>query len=117
MAGGGPLLTDVVEHDGGRHVAANSLALVERAFDLRGGRASRRSHRRTGLRRFAPGQSPSRPESAARAALTQAAGGRLPASLLAVHVAGGRAIKQWPPARFAGRGVRARDGHAARRSC
>src|SRR6187200_1424152 len=25
QAGGGPLLTDVVEHDGGRHVAANGL--------------------------------------------------------------------------------------------
>ena len=34
MAGGGPLLTDVVAHDASRHVAANSLALVERAFDL-----------------------------------------------------------------------------------
>src|SRR5262245_25474183 len=37
MAGGGPLLTEVVEHDAGRHVAANSLALVERAFGLTAG--------------------------------------------------------------------------------
>ena len=43
MAGGGPLLTDVVEHDGGRHVAANSLALVERAFELAGRLAARRT--------------------------------------------------------------------------
>ena len=51
-AGGGPLLTDVVEYDGGRHVAENSLALVERAFDLPAGSlpeattAGRRAHSR-----------------------------------------------------------------------
>src|SRR5690606_12334555 len=33
-AGGGPLLTDVVEHDPRRHVADGGLRLVERAFDM-----------------------------------------------------------------------------------
>ena len=37
MAGGGALLTDAVDYDGGRHVSANSLALVERAVDLPAG--------------------------------------------------------------------------------
>lgn len=108
MAGGGPLLTDVVPYDASRHVAANSLALVERAFDL------------------APGSLPSPPapealaawrltlpqraRSAARASLTQLAGGSLPSSLIALHAPGGREIKQWPAARFAEAGARlARD--------
>jgi lipopolysaccharide heptosyltransferase II len=99
QAGGGPLLTDVVDHDGRRHVAANGLALVERAFDLPpGSLPDERSSEGLARSRL------SVPESArvaARAALAQAAGGRLPETLLAVHVPGGRAIKQWPPARFA----------------
>jgi lipopolysaccharide heptosyltransferase II len=99
MAGGGPLLTDVVEHDGGRHVAANSLALVERAFGLPAGSLPD-AQSREGLRRSRL-VIPEAARSAARAALTQAAGGCLPESLLAVHVPGGRAIKQWPPSRFA----------------
>ena len=99
QAGGGPLLTDVVEHDGGRHVAANGLALVERAFDLAPGTLpGERSPEGLRRGRF---DVPEPARAAARAALAQVAGGRLPASLLAVHVAGGRAIKQWPPARFA----------------
>jgi ADP-heptose:LPS heptosyltransferase len=99
MAGGGPLLTDVVGHDGGLHVAANGLALVERAFDLPpGSLPGERSPE--GLRRSRL-PVPESARSAARAALTQAAGGRLPGTLLAVHVPGGRAIKQWPPSRFA----------------
>jgi lipopolysaccharide heptosyltransferase II len=99
MAGGGPFLTDVVEHDGARHVAANSVALVERAFDL--------PHGTLPGPRSAEGLERSRlavPESAraaARAALTQVAGGRLPPVLVALHVPGGRTIKQWPPVRFA----------------
>ncbi len=50
-AGGGPLLTDVVAFDGGRHIADNGLALVERAFDLRFrvARAGRYRGRRTAL--------------------------------------------------------------------
>jgi lipopolysaccharide heptosyltransferase II len=99
VGGGGPLLTDVVEHDGGRHVAANSLALVERAFDLPAG-ALPDERSPEGVRRSRL-VIPESARSAARVALTQAAGGQLPESLLAVHVPGGRAIKQWPPARFA----------------
>lgn len=99
-AGGGPLLTDVVAFDGGRHVAHNGLALVERAFDL------------------APGSLPGAdtaagaplwrlpvPESAhaaARAAFAQFLHTDSPVRpLLAVHAPGGRAIKQWPVERFA----------------
>ena len=99
VGGGGPLLTDVVEHDGGRHVAANSLALVERAFDLPAG-ALPDARSPDGLRNSRL-VIPESARSAARAALTQAAGGQLPESLLAVHIPAGRAIKQWPAARFA----------------
>ncbi len=99
VGGGGPLLTDVVGHDGGRHVAANSLALVERAFDLPAG-ALPDERSPEGLRNSRL-VIPESARSAARAALTQAAGGQLPESLLAVHVPAGRAIKQWPAARFA----------------
>ena len=99
MAGGAPLLTDVVEHDAGRHVATNSLALVEHAFGLAAGSLPG-AQSPEGLRRSRLAI-PEAARSAARAALTQAAGGRLPESLIAVHVSGGRAIKQWPPSRFA----------------
>jgi lipopolysaccharide heptosyltransferase II len=99
MAGGGPFLTDVVVHDGTRHVAANSLALVERAFDLAAGTLPEPRSAEGLLRsRLAV---PDSARAAARAALTQVAGGRLPSVLLALHVPGGRAIKQWPPTRFA----------------
>ena len=115
MAGGGPLLTDVVEHAGGRHVAANSLALVERAFGLPAGSLPD-AQSPEGLRRSRL-VIPEAARSAARAALTQAAGGRLPESLLAVHVPGGRAIKQWPPARFADAACVLATRHAAPQWC
>ena len=101
QAGGGPLLTDPVPHDGGRHIADNGLALVERAFDLPPGALPLASSAEG-----APGWRLALPETAraaARAAATQLAGS--PAILdtpwLAVHAAGGRAIKQWPTPRFA----------------
>ena len=100
-AGGGPLLTDVVEFDGGRHVADNGLALVERAFDL-----PARSLARASTAAGAPLWRQSVPEAAhaaARAAVLQLGGTpHTPgAPLLAVHAPGGRAIKQWPVERFA----------------
>ncbi len=98
-AGGSALLTDVVDHDGGRHVAANSLALVERAFDLPAG--SLPGPRTTEGARLWRLAVPTSAQTAARAALAQAAGGRLPEALLALHVSSGRQIKQWPPSRFA----------------
>jgi ADP-heptose:LPS heptosyltransferase len=100
-AGGGPLLTDVVAFDGGRHVADNGLALVEQAFDL-----SARSLARAGTKAGAPLWRLSLPEAAraaASAALAQLGGARQAPDepLLAVHAPGGRAIKQWPVERFA----------------
>ena len=55
-AGGGPLLTDVVAFDGGRHVADNGLALVERAFALPAGSLARAdtAGRRTAVEAAAP---------------------------------------------------------------
>jgi lipopolysaccharide heptosyltransferase II len=98
MAGGGPLLTDRVGHDPGRHTARNSLALVERAFDLPDGSL--------------PGPLDSAGAPLWRLAVppdaSAAAGARLTAlgvtgegPIVAVHVSGGRAIKQWPVERFA----------------
>jgi lipopolysaccharide heptosyltransferase II len=99
-AGGGPLLTDVVAFDGGRHVADNGLALVERAFDLPAA-----SLARADTQAGAPLWRLSLPEAAraaASAAVAQLGGaGQAPtAPLLAVHAPGGRAIKQWPVERF-----------------
>jgi ADP-heptose:LPS heptosyltransferase len=100
-AGGGPLLTDVVAFDGGRHVADNSLALVERAFDL-----PAESLARAGSKAGAPLWRlpvPDTAGAAARAAMAQLGDARDPPErpLLAVHAPGGRAIKQWPVERFA----------------
>jgi lipopolysaccharide heptosyltransferase II len=100
-AGGGPLLTDVVAFDGGRHVADNGLALVECAFDLPAGSLARADIRAgASLWRL---QLPEAAHAAARAAVAQLGGARLAPDgpLLAVHAPGGRAIKQWPVERFA----------------
>ena len=98
--GGGALLTDCVAHDAARHVADNSLALVQRAFDVPNGRITRpdASADETHFRLTLP--APAR--AAARAFLDQSVrAGRPNAPLLAVHVGAGREVKQWPPARFA----------------
>jgi ADP-heptose:LPS heptosyltransferase len=101
QAGGGPLLTDVVTHDGGRHVADNGLSLVERAFDLPSGSLPRASTAEgaTAWRL----EVPERARAAARAAVGQLSGSGVPDSdtWLAVHAPGGREVKQWPVARFA----------------
>jgi lipopolysaccharide heptosyltransferase II len=98
MAGGGPLLTHRVHHDPRKHTASNSLALVERAFDLAPGSLAGP---------FDPGgasrwqlQVPLEAQAAADARLSALA---LPAGkpVVAVHVPGGREIKQWPVERFA----------------
>jgi ADP-heptose:LPS heptosyltransferase len=104
MAGGGPLLTDVVAHDASRHVAANSLALVERAFDLTPGSLPAPPAPEALAEWRLP--LPERAASAAGAALAQLAGGTLPARLIGLHAAGGRQIKQWAPERFAQAGLR-----------
>ena len=100
MAGGGPVLTDPVAHDPRRHTAMNALALVERAFDLAPGslpgplEPKGRSLWRLDL--------PASARAAAEETLVSAgvpAGSTQP--LIAMHVPGGRAIKQWPVDRFA----------------
>lgn len=99
-AGGGPLLTDVVAHDPGRHVADNGLALVERAFDLPAGSLPRASTPAgaAGWRLHVP----DRARAAAGAMLAERGQqGAAAPSWIAVHAAGGRAIKQWPTERFA----------------
>lgn len=112
MAGGKPLLTDVVRHDTSRHVAANSLALVERAFGLPGGSLPTPPARDALLSSRLP--LPDRVRGAATACLQQAFGASLPSLLIAVHAPGGRQIKQWPVARFADAAAQvARDSDAA----
>jgi lipopolysaccharide heptosyltransferase II len=99
MAGGGALLTDDVPYDGNRHVAANSLALVERAFGLDAGMLPDPfSPEGLQLGRLAV---PDGARAAAEACLSQLSGGLLPPVLIALQVPAGRAIKQWPPERFA----------------
>jgi ADP-heptose:LPS heptosyltransferase len=100
-AGGRPLLTDVVAHDAGRHVADNSLALVERAFDLPAGTLPRASTPEGApLWRLHP---PEEARGAARAVVRQltGSGAAFEAPWLAVHAAAGRLVKQWPVDRFA----------------
>ncbi len=106
-AGGGPLLTDRVSYDGGRHVAASALALVATAFD--------RTREELELRYLHDSnhQGPllAIPPAAAARAEARLAGCRRP--VIGVHVPGGREIKQWPPERFANVAaglVRATDG-------
>ena len=100
-AGGAALLTDVVAHDAGLHVADNGLALVERAFELApGSLPGPRTARGAAAWRLAP---PEAARGAARAVVAQLAGSAsaLEAPWLAVHAPAGRQVKQWPPDRFA----------------
>ena len=101
-AGGGPLLTDVVEFDGGRHVADNGLALVERAFDLTSGSLPGATTAAGAPLWHLPGARRGTGGGAGHAGAAWP--GRTPSpghTLLAVHAPGGRAIKQWPVERFA----------------
>jgi len=83
MAGGGPLLTDIVEHRPDRHTADNAAALVAAAFPA--------------ATTF-PGFRLDVPEDARRAARDLV--GRHDRYIV-VHASGGRAIKQWDLDRFA----------------
>jgi ADP-heptose:LPS heptosyltransferase len=97
-AGGGPLLTDVVAHDSGRHVAQNAIALVERAFDLTAGTLpDPLTAAASALWRLAV---PDEARRAARAMLTQLSG-TSEGPWLALHAPAGRLVKQWPVDRFA----------------
>ena len=95
MAGGGPLLTDVVPHDPRRHVAVNLLALVERAFDLRPGALPAPPSETALVDARLP--LPDAARAAAAACLAQIGGGTVPASLVAVQAPGGRAISSGRP--------------------
>lgn len=103
MAGGGPVLTDVVEHDGGAHTAVNALRLVERAFDQPIGSLG------------AWFQPPWPTLTLSGEAMGQAerflADTRPP--LIGIHASGGRAIKQWDPSRFAAVAERLALAHGA----
>jgi ADP-heptose:LPS heptosyltransferase len=85
MAGGGPLLTDVVEHRPDRHTADNAAALVTAAFP------DRPLDDAGGFRLDVPEEA----RQAARALV-----GPHPRYIV-VHASGGRAIKQWDLDRFA----------------
>jgi lipopolysaccharide heptosyltransferase II len=97
-AGGGPLLTDVVTHDSGRHVAQNAIALVERAFDLPPGTLPDPLNATAAP--FWRLQVPEDARRAARAMLAQLSAA-VEGPWLAVHAPGGRLVKQWPAERFA----------------
>jgi heptosyltransferase-1 len=94
-AGGGPLLTDVVAHDGRRHVADNALALVEQAVDLPPGSLPGPFAAEGRWRLPVPDDA----RRGARAMLAQLSG-RLDGPHVAVHAPGGRLVKQWPVERF-----------------
>ena len=96
-AGGGPLLTDVVAHDSRRHVADNALALVERAVDLPVGTLPGPNAAERHWRLPVPDDA----RRGARAMLAQLSGQR-DGPYIAVHVPGGRLVKQWPVERFGG---------------
>jgi ADP-heptose:LPS heptosyltransferase len=86
MAGGGPLLTDVVEHRPDRHTADNAAALIPAAF--RGADTPP-----AGFRLDVPDE--------ARAAARELLGAVHARRYLVVHASGGRPIKQWDVDRFA----------------
>jgi ADP-heptose:LPS heptosyltransferase len=96
--GGGPLLDVALEYDTSAHTALNARRLVAAAFTRK------------------PADS-ARPLLVVPDAATAAAAARLRSvqgrPLVGVHVSGGRAIKQWDPARFADVAVRLADERGA----
>ena len=88
MAGGGPLLTDVVPHRPDRHVSANAAALIAAAFA--GDPVATVEAPPPAFRLDLPAE-------AIAAAAAQVPHG----PYIAVHASGGRAIKQWDLDRFA----------------
>jgi lipopolysaccharide heptosyltransferase II len=90
MAGGGPLLTRRFEFDPRQHTTANALRLVKDTFGALG-----IDHNDV------PATAPFRLQLPALARERAAALVGRKARVIALHASGGRAIKQWPPARFA----------------
>lgn len=102
--GGGPLLTHPQPYDPSSHVAANALRLVERALPSASHRADEIGQAAESPHAFgnaAPSSALRIPEHArARAArLLAARDGAGP--LIGLNPAAGRAVKEWPAARFA----------------
>ena len=97
--GGAPVLDVALDYDPSAHTTANARRLVQRVF----GRTAPESTR--------PLLVVSDRANAAAAALLRPGFGR---PLVGVHVSGGRAIKQWPPERFAQVAARLAD---ERRRC
>jgi heptosyltransferase I len=96
--GGGPLLDLSVDYDRTSHTSANARRLVAAAF----GRQPSESAR--------PLLTIPDSAAASAAARLRLAAGR---PLVGVHVSGGRAIKQWEPARFADVAARIADARGA----
>jgi ADP-heptose:LPS heptosyltransferase len=102
MAGGGPLLTTRVEFRPNEHTTANAERLVRAAF-----------HAQDLTTAPPPFKLALPAEARERAAALLAAKNTSDRPLIAIHASGGRAIKQWPPARFANVAARlARDQKA-----
>jgi ADP-heptose:LPS heptosyltransferase len=97
-AGGGPLLDIALDYDASAHTADNARRLVTSVFE------------RTAP--LAPTPLVAIPEAAAAAAaaLLRPVHGR---PIVGIHVSGGRAIKQWPPERFAAVAARLADARGA----
>jgi ADP-heptose:LPS heptosyltransferase len=96
MAGGGPMLTRRFEFDPRQHTTANALRLVRETF------AAVSANHETDPASAAPFrlQLPALARERAAALV-----GREP-RVIALHASGGRAIKQWPPERFAAAAAR-----------
>jgi ADP-heptose:LPS heptosyltransferase len=96
--GGAPVLDVALDYDPSAHTTANARRLVQHVF----GRTAPESTRPLLV---VPDRA-----SAAAAALLRPGVGR---ALVGVHVSGGRAIKQWPPERFAQVAARLADERGA----
>jgi ADP-heptose:LPS heptosyltransferase len=93
--GGGPLLTDRVRFDPGRHTVGSAARLVAEAFGTDPDALERECLH--GAREAVPVLAL---DEAARTRAAMMIAGR-PSPLVGVHVSGGREIKQWPTDRFA----------------
>jgi lipopolysaccharide heptosyltransferase II len=93
MAGGGPMLTDVVPFDPSIHTRSSSLRLVERAFDLASGTLDAARPAGAAPRLVLPQQAIER----AAHLLGPVANRRI----VVVQAGGGREVKQWNLERFA----------------
>lgn len=96
--GGGPVLDVALDYDPSAHTSINARRLVQAAFG------------RTPPESSAPLLKVPEVATAAAAAILRPATGR---PLVGVHLNGGRAIKQWPPERFAEVAMRLADSRGA----